>query len=141
MCLLRRIMLSMHSTLEQSFRREVLDKEIKNRATTNYMLKVLSGVFTQIEANSTRLSIENKDALTLRQNVGMVFQPFRLIPHMVLKNVMYAPLNVKRCFRMRRGEGMEVLTKWVYSRCLSSKLSGRPKAAGSERTFLTVSQI
>ncbi len=37
------------------------------------------------------------DVMTIRQNVGMVFQHFNLFPHMtVLKNVMYAPMKVKR---------------------------------------------
>nr|WP_205603872.1 amino acid ABC transporter ATP-binding protein [Bacillus mesophilus] len=36
------------------------------------------------------------DIMTVRQNVGMVFQHFHLFPHMtVLENIMYAPINVK----------------------------------------------
>lgn len=40
---------------------------------------------------------KNLDLLTLRQNVGIVFQQFNLFPHMTVKqNIMLAPLKVKK---------------------------------------------
>ncbi|MDB9493212.1 amino acid ABC transporter ATP-binding protein [Spirulina major CS-329] len=37
------------------------------------------------------------DVMAMRQHVGMVFQHFHLFPHMtVLKNIMYAPIKVKK---------------------------------------------
>ncbi|MGM9988324.1 MAG: amino acid ABC transporter ATP-binding protein [Bacillaceae bacterium] len=41
-------------------------------------------------------TITQKNATTIRQEIGMVFQHFHLFPHMtVLENITYAPINVK----------------------------------------------
>ena len=71
----------------------------------------------------------------------MVFQHFHLFPHMTtLKNVMYAPLQVKRVSKEEaRQEAMELLTKVGLAEkadVYPSRLSGGQKAAGSDRTFL-----
>lgn len=72
------------------------------------------------------------DIMKIRQNVGMVFQHFHLFPHMTtLKNVMYAPMKVKRVSEeVAREEGMELLTKVGLAQkadVYPSKLSGGQK--------------
>ena len=53
------------------------------------------------------------DIMKVRQNIGMVFQHFHLFPHMtVLKNVMYAPVKVKKVPKeTAQREGMALLEK------------------------------
>lgn len=53
------------------------------------------------------------DIMKVRQNVGMVFQHFNLFPHMtVIKNIMYAPLKVKKISEEEaRKVGMDLLKK------------------------------
>lgn len=53
------------------------------------------------------------DIMKVRQNIGMVFQHFHLFPHMtVLKNVMYAPVKVKKVTKeTAQREGMALLEK------------------------------
>jgi arginine/lysine/histidine transport system ATP-binding protein len=53
------------------------------------------------------------DVMKIRQNIGMVFQHFHLFPHMtVQKNVMYAPLKVKKLApEVARREAMDLLSK------------------------------
>ncbi len=67
----------------------------------------------KIYINGVDITARKTDIMKIRQNVGMVFQHFHLFPHMtVLKNVMYAPLNVKHVAQDEaRREGMELLTK------------------------------
>ena len=93
-----------------------------------------------IYINEVDITARKTDIMKIRQNVGMVFQHFHLFPHMtVLKNVMYAPLNVKHMDQEEaRQEGMELLSKVglrekadVYP----SKLSGGQKQRLRERTF------
>jgi polar amino acid transport system ATP-binding protein len=72
------------------------------------------------------------DIMKIRQNVGMVFQHFHLFPHMtVLKNVMYAPMQVKHISKEQaRKEGLELLAKVGLSEkadVYPSKLSGGQK--------------
>lgn len=72
------------------------------------------------------------DIMKIRQNVGMVFQHFHLFPHMtVLKNVIYAPVNVKHLpSEQARSEGMELLAKVGLAEkadVYPSKLSGGQK--------------
>ena len=72
------------------------------------------------------------DIMKIRQNVGMVFQHFHLFPHMTtLKNVMYAPMKVKRVSKEEaHTEGLELLSKVGLSNkadVYPSKLSGGQK--------------
>jgi polar amino acid transport system ATP-binding protein len=72
------------------------------------------------------------DIMKIRQNVGMVFQHFHLFPHMTtLKNVMYAPMKVKRLSKEEaHTEGLELLSKVGLSNkadVYPSKLSGGQK--------------
>src|SRR4028118_1580370 len=67
----------------------------------------------KIYIDGVDITAPKTDIMKIRQNVGMVFQHFHLFPHMTtLKNVMYAPLNVKHVAQDEaRREGMELLTK------------------------------
>ncbi|MED1950967.1 amino acid ABC transporter ATP-binding protein [Brevibacillus nitrificans] len=51
--------------------------------------------------------------LTVRQNIGMVFQHFNLFPHMtVLQNMTYAPMKVKGISKeVAEQKGIELLTR------------------------------
>ncbi|RAS79652.1 amino acid ABC transporter ATP-binding protein [Priestia endophytica] len=47
-----------------------------------------------VEINGEQIT--EKNAMKIRQNIGMVFQHFHLFPHKtVLENITYAPINVK----------------------------------------------
>lgn len=86
----------------------------------------------KIYINGVDITARKTDIMKIRQNVGMVFQHFHLFPHMtVLKNVMYAPLNVKHVAQDEaRREGMELLTKVGLAEkadVYPSKLSGGQK--------------
>ncbi|WP_009631439.1 amino acid ABC transporter ATP-binding protein [Synechocystis sp. PCC 7509] len=86
----------------------------------------------KIYINDVDLTAKKTDIMKIRQNVGMVFQHFHLFPHMtVLKNVMYAPLNVKHLSPdQARREGMALLEKVGLSEkadVYPSKLSGGQK--------------
>ncbi|MBW4662852.1 MAG: amino acid ABC transporter ATP-binding protein [Chroococcus sp. CMT-3BRIN-NPC107] len=86
----------------------------------------------KIYINDIDLTAKKTDIMKIRQNVGMVFQHFHLFPHMtVIKNVMYAPLNVKHLsHEQARLEGMELLEKVGLSEkadVYPSKLSGGQK--------------
>ena len=85
-----------------------------------------------IYINEVDITARKTDIMKIRQNVGMVFQHFHLFPHMtVLKNVMYAPLNVKHVPQEEaRREGMELLSKVGLAEkadVYPSKLSGGQK--------------
>ena len=86
----------------------------------------------KVYINDVDLTAKKTDIMKIRQNVGMVFQHFHLFPHMtVIKNVMYAPLNVKHLpHEQARLEGMELLEKVGLSEkadVYPSKLSGGQK--------------
>ncbi len=86
----------------------------------------------KVYINDVDLTARKTDIMKIRQNVGMVFQHFHLFPHMsVIKNVMYAPLNVKHLsHEQARLEGMELLEKVGLSEkadVYPSKLSGGQK--------------
>ena len=86
----------------------------------------------KVYINNVDLTAKKTDIMKIRQNVGMVFQHFHLFPHMtVIKNVMYAPLNVKHLsHEQARQEGMELLEKVGLSEkadVYPSKLSGGQK--------------
>lgn len=86
----------------------------------------------KIYINDVDLTARKTDIMKIRQNVGMVFQHFHLFPHMtVIKNVMYAPLNVKHLsHEQAQQEGMELLEKVGLSEkadVYPSKLSGGQK--------------
>ena len=86
----------------------------------------------KVYINDVDLTAKKTDIMKIRQNVGMVFQHFHLFPHMsVIKNVMYAPLNVKHLsHEQARIEGMELLEKVGLSEkadVYPSKLSGGQK--------------
>jgi polar amino acid transport system ATP-binding protein len=72
------------------------------------------------------------DIMKVRQNIGMVFQHFHLFPHMtVLKNVMYAPVKVKKVPKeTAQREGMALLEKVGLSQkanAYPAQLSGGQK--------------
>lgn len=51
----------------------------------------------RVYINDIEMTNPKTDIKKMRQNVGMVFQHFNLFPHMtVLKNVIYAPVKVKK---------------------------------------------
>lgn len=86
----------------------------------------------KIYINNIDITNRKTDIMKIRQNVGMVFQHFHLFPHMtVLKNVMYAPVNVKHLDREQaKNEGMELLAKVGLAEkadVYPSKLSGGQK--------------
>ncbi len=86
----------------------------------------------KVYINDIDLTAKKTDIMKIRQNVGMVFQHFHLFPHMtVIKNVMYAPVNVKHLSHAQaRAEGMELLEKVGLSEkadVYPSKLSGGQK--------------
>ncbi len=86
----------------------------------------------KVYINNVDLTAKKTDIMKIRQNVGMVFQHFHLFPHMtVIKNVMYAPTNVKHLsHEQARREGMELLEKVGLSEkadVYPSKLSGGQK--------------
>ena len=57
--------------------------------------------------------LTKKNAVTMRRNMGMVFQNFNLFPHMTaLKNITAAPIHVGGLSRQAaEAEGMELLTR------------------------------
>lgn len=63
--------------------------------------------------NEVEITAPKTDIMKVRQNVGMVFQHFNLFPHMtVIKNIMYAPINVKHISEEEaRSVGMDLLKK------------------------------
>lgn len=67
----------------------------------------------KIYIDGVDITARQTDIMKIRQNVGMVFQHFHLFPHMtVLKNVMYAPMTVKRISQEEaREEAMNLLSK------------------------------
>ena len=82
--------------------------------------------------NGTDITHRNTDVMTIRQNVGMVFQHFNLFPHMTaLQNVTYAPTKVKgMSSREAREIGVELLQKVGLGEktdTYPSKLSGGQK--------------
>lgn len=86
----------------------------------------------KIYINNVDLTAKKTDIMKIRQNVGMVFQHFHLFPHMtVIKNVMYAPVNVKHLsHEQARAEGMALLEKvglGAKADVYPSKLSGGQK--------------
>jgi len=86
----------------------------------------------KVYINNVDLTAKKTDIMKIRQNVGMVFQHFHLFPHMtVIKNVTYAPTNVKHLsHEQARREGMELLEKVGLSEkadVYPSKLSGGQK--------------
>jgi arginine/lysine/histidine transport system ATP-binding protein len=72
------------------------------------------------------------DILSIRQNIGMVFQHFHLFPHMtVLENMTYAPMKVKGMSKeTARQKGLDLLARVGLSEkadVYPSKLSGGQK--------------
>ena len=67
----------------------------------------------KIYINGDNITRSKTDVSKLRQKVGMVFQHFNLFPHMtVLKNVTYAPINVKHVDKEKaRHKAMELLSR------------------------------
>lgn len=86
----------------------------------------------QILINDTDITHPKTDVMTIRQNVGMVFQHFNLFPHMtVLQNIMYAPVRVKNMAKLQaKSTGMALLAKVGLaekSDVYPSRLSGGQK--------------
>jgi polar amino acid transport system ATP-binding protein len=86
----------------------------------------------RIEINGTEITNPKTDVMSIRQNVGMVFQHFNLFPHMtVLKNIMYAPVKVKGVPKgQAKAKALELLGKVGLSEkadTYPSKLSGGQK--------------
>jgi polar amino acid transport system ATP-binding protein len=72
------------------------------------------------------------DVMAMRQHVGMVFQHFHLFPHMtVLKNIMYAPIKVKKVSEAEaENKARDLLTRVGLAEkadVYPSKLSGGQK--------------
>ena len=67
----------------------------------------------KIYINGADITGSKTDVSKLRQRVGMVFQHFNLFPHMtVLKNVTYAPINVKHVDKEKaHHKAMELLSR------------------------------
>jgi polar amino acid transport system ATP-binding protein len=86
----------------------------------------------KIFIDGVEITAPRTNIMRIRQNVGMVFQHFHLFPHMtVLKNVIYAPMQVKQISKGdARLEGMELLSKVGLAEkadVYPSKLSGGQK--------------
>ena len=86
----------------------------------------------KIYIDNVDITSPKTNIMKIRQNVGMVFQHFHLFPHMnVLKNVMYAPIQVKHISQEEaQREGVELLTKVGLAEkadVYPSKLSGGQK--------------
>ncbi|MEO0409549.1 MAG: amino acid ABC transporter ATP-binding protein [Cyanobacteria bacterium P01_A01_bin.135] len=86
----------------------------------------------KVMINGTDITHRDTDVMTIRQNVGMVFQHFNLFPHMTaLQNVTYAPSKVKgTSSRAARDIGMDLLQKVGLGEkadAYPSKLSGGQK--------------
>lgn len=85
-----------------------------------------------IEINGNNITHQKTDVMKMRQNVGMVFQHFNLFPHMsVLKNITYAPMQVKKVKKAKAHEiALELLKKVGLAEkadVYPSKLSGGQK--------------
>lgn len=67
----------------------------------------------KIYIDNIDITAAKTNIMKIRQNVGMVFQHFHLFPHMtVLKNVIYAPMQVKHLAQEEaRREGLDLLAK------------------------------
>ncbi len=77
--------------------------------------------------------------LSVRQQVGMVFQQFNLFPHMtVLENVIEAPIRV---LRMRREEAVDRAEKLLERVGLAEKLNVRPdKLSGGQQQRVAIAR-
>lgn len=67
----------------------------------------------RVYINDMEVTNPRTDIKKVRQNVGMVFQHFNLFPHMtVLKNVIYAPVKVKKLPKAQAEElGLKLLAQ------------------------------
>ncbi|MCW6038405.1 amino acid ABC transporter ATP-binding protein [Spirulina subsalsa FACHB-351] len=86
----------------------------------------------KVYIDGEEITAPNVDVMKIRQNVGMVFQHFHLFPHMtVLKNVMYAPLTVKKMPKAQASQKALDLLKRVgleeKADVFPSRLSGGQK--------------
>lgn len=86
----------------------------------------------KIYIDNVDITAPKTNIMKIRQNVGMVFQHFHLFPHMtVLKNVTYAPMQVKHiAHEEAQREGMDLLAKVGLAEKANiypSKLSGGQK--------------
>ncbi|MGZ6507122.1 MAG: amino acid ABC transporter ATP-binding protein [Tumebacillaceae bacterium] len=80
----------------------------------------------------TDITDKKADIMSIRQNIGMVFQHFHLFPHMtVLENMTYAPMKVKGLSKEQaRQKGLDLLARVGLSDkadVYPSKLSGGQK--------------
>ncbi|MGB3491218.1 MAG: amino acid ABC transporter ATP-binding protein [Elainellaceae cyanobacterium] len=85
-----------------------------------------------ITINGKEITDPKTDVMTIRQNVGMVFQHFNLFPHKtVMENVTYAPVRVKNVPKSEaKAKASELLSKvglLEKSGTFPSKLSGGQK--------------
>ena len=95
----------------------------------NLLEKPTSG---KIYIDGIEITNPKTDVMTMRQNVGMVFQHFHLFPHMtVLRNIMYAPMKVKQISEEKaRQKASELLARVGLAEKANvypSKLSGGQK--------------
>lgn len=67
----------------------------------------------KIYVDGIEITAPQTDVRKIRQNIGMVFQHFNLFPHKtVLKNIMYAPMQVKGISEQEAREiGIDLLSK------------------------------
>jgi polar amino acid transport system ATP-binding protein len=67
----------------------------------------------KIYVEGIEITAPQTDVRKIRQNIGMVFQHFNLFPHKtVLKNIMYAPMQVKGISEQEAREiGIDLLSK------------------------------
>ncbi|MGZ4123900.1 MAG: amino acid ABC transporter ATP-binding protein [Tumebacillaceae bacterium] len=86
----------------------------------------------KVYIEGTDITDKKADIMSIRQNIGMVFQHFHLFPHMtVLENMTYAPMKVKGLSKEQaRQKGLDLLAPVGLSDkadVYPSKLSGGQK--------------